>query len=537
MKMKAINKLLIAICAGGVLTLSSCLEETFPTSGATAEQLAQSSAALNSAMGGVPSYMKTRGVWRSDQATDFAYPAQMIIRDVMGQDMIQTYNNYQHFYSFQQISVAINEDYLLNQIEWYYYNLQVKAANAVIEVVDPENASSEELKSLGQALTYRAFIYLDMARLYEFLPNTVSDPITNLGNDVTGLTVPITDPRNPVDPTNNPRATHQQMFDFILSDLDEAQSYFEANNSREDLTRPNLSVVYGLKARLYMWDENYPKAAEFAKLAQAGYTPLTKEQWNDPANGFNNMTSQNSWMFAISQSKEDDCVQTYSNWTSFMNSEGYMGYGAKYNNPMICDFSLYQQIDDRDFRKLSWKAPEDSPLSGQETFSCPEKAADLIDLASLKFRPGSGELSNTDVMWATAIPLMRVEEMYLIEAEAVAQTSPAEGKQLLETFMQTYRFPQYTCKATAAEDIIDEIFLQKRIELWGEGIICFDFKRLDKSVTRAYEDTNWPETARFNTEGRPAWYNFVMCGYEGELNKACEGWNNPDVGGLFIPVK
>ncbi len=535
--MKAINKLLIAICAGGVLTLSSCLEETFPTNGATAEQLSQTSAALNSAMGGVPAYMKTRGVWRSDQWTDFAYPAQMIIRDVMGQDMIQVYNNYQHFYSYQQISVAINQGYLLNQIEWYYYNLQVKAANAIIEAVDPDNASSEMRKILGQALTYRAFIYLDMARLYEFLPNTVSSPITDKGNDVSGLTVPITDPRNPVDPDNNPRATHQQMFDFILADLDEAQSYFEENNSREDLTRPNLSVVYGLKARLYMWDENYPKAAEFAKLAQAGYTPLTNEQWNDPVNGFNNMTSQNSWMFAINMTKEDDALVNSGNWASFMSSETFVGYAGKYNNPMICDFSLYQQIDDRDFRKLSWKAPAGTPLAGKEVFTDPANSDRLLDFASLKFRPGSGVTNNPDVTWAVGIPLMRVEEMYLIEAEAVAQTNPAQGKQLLETFMQTYRFPQYTCKATDAEDIIDEIFLQKRIELWGEGIICFDFKRLNKSVTRAYEGTNWPETARFNTEGRPAWYNFVMCEYEGELNKACYGWNNPDVGGLFTPVK
>ncbi|WP_262710078.1 hypothetical protein [Duncaniella dubosii] len=30
---------------------------------------------------------------------------------------------------------------------------------------------------------------------------------------------------------------------------------------------------------------------------------------------------------------------------------------------------------------------------------------------------------------------MRIEEMYLIEAEAVAHSNPAQGKELLENFM------------------------------------------------------------------------------------------------------
>ncbi len=127
---------------------------------------------------------------------------------------------------------------------------------------------------------------------------------------------------------------------------------------------------------------------------------------------------------------------------------------------------------------------------------------------------------------------MRVEEMMLIEAEAEAHSNPAEGKRLLEEFMKT-RNPQYQFISSDMEDVIDEIFFQKRVEFWGEGIILFDFKRLNKSVIREYDGSNWPADAQFNTNGRPGWLNFTMCGYEGELNKACEGMNNPDVGGTF----
>lgn len=538
MTMKAINKILLTLAIGAPLTLSSCLDETFPTDEITSEQLEQSSKALDSAVGGIPSYMKTYGVWsvgdRPD-ATDFAYPAQMIIRDVMCQDMIQVYNNYQHFINFQRISVVINQDYLLNQIVWYYYNLQVKQANDVIGLIDPATASALERNMLAQALTFRAFIYLDMARMYEWLPNEKSTNINSYGNDIAGLTVPISDVRKPVDELDNPRATHKEMFDFILSDLDEAEGYFMVNNSRNDKTRPNLSVVYGLKARLYMWDENYPKAAEYARLAKAGYTPLTKDQWLNPNSGFNDMNANNSWMFAIHQSKEDACVNTtYSNWTSFMSSEGDVGYACSgdHDNPMVADVSFYNQISNRDWRKLSWVAPAGSELSEQNVYTRASDAGKIQEYATLKFRNGQGNMNNSDICWATDIPLMRVEEMMLIEAEAEAHSNPAEGKRLLEEFMKT-RNPQYQFISSDMEDVIDEIFFQKRVEFWGEGIILFDFKRLNKSVIREYDGSNWPADAQFNTNGRPGWLNFTMCGYEGELNKACEGMNNPDVGGTF----
>ena len=123
--------------------------------------------------------------------------------------------------------------------------------------------------------------------------------------------------------------------------------------------------------------------------------------------------------------------------------------------------------------------------------------------------------------------------MYLIEAEAVAHTSATQGKDLLETFVQTYRDPAYVCKATDQESIIDACYNQKRIELWGEGLIFFDLKRLNKSVTRAYEGSNFQALSQFNTEGRPAWVNIVITRQESQSNVGVEGFNNPDYSGLY----
>ena len=67
-------------------------------------------------------------------------------------------------------------------------------------------------------------------------------------------------------------------------------------------------------------------------------------------------------------------------------------------------------------------------------------------------------------------------------------------------------------------------------------MIFFDYKRLNKGVTRAYSGTNWPAEAQFNTNGRPGWMNLPFVEYEGNFNKGVEGYLNPAVGDKFKPA-
>jgi len=72
---------------------------------------------------------------------------------------------------------------------------------------------------------------------------------------------------------------------------------------------------------------------------------------------------------------------------------------------------------------------------------------------------------------------MRAAEMALIEAEALAQQGNTGGaKTILEELIQT-RQPDYTADASNSDVLIKEIWLQRRIELWGEGFRFFDLKR------------------------------------------------------------
>jgi hypothetical protein len=155
--------------------------------------------------------------------------------------------------------------------------------------------------------------------------------------------------------------------------------------------------------------------------------------------------------------------------------------------------------------------------------------------ASIKFRPNKGDINTSSVGAASAFPVMRVEEMYFIEAEAAAHQDPERGKELLVNFMTKYRDPQYVCKANNKADIIDEIVFQKRVELWGEGQSFFDIKRLNMSVTRGYEGTDHEDLARFNTNGRPAWMNWCIVKNEENNNSALKGWGNPDPSDKYTP--
>ena len=103
--------------------------------------------------------------------------------------------------------------------------------------------------------------------------------------------------------------------------------------------------------------------------------------------------------------------------------------------------------------------------------------------------------------------MMRVEEMYLIYIEAIAHTKGVDAaKTVLNDFMNAYRYTDgsYECQATDIESLEDAVLLQKRIELWGEGLLYFDYKRLKIAVVRTYTGTNFLESHRLNSK-----YGFV----------------------------
>ena len=528
-----------------VLANTSCIDETEPTSVATQAQAERSSSATKAQAMAMPAQLNAMDDDYVDNYSwhgPFGYPAMMIIRDMMCNDMGFPTSDYAgHFYKFGA-DLQLGGQYIYAAYIWEYYYKLIQTANAVIGVVNPETATKEQLGFLGAAYAFRAMAYLDLARMYEFLPNEMTKSVNADNNDVTGLTVPIVKPgMTEQEARNNPRAKKEDMVEFIKGDLELAKQYIPNITDRISRTLPNLACVYGLEARFDMWIEDYSAAAAAAEhaIAESGMTPLSEAVALDKASGMN---TPSQFMWCCNLVKEDAAVQSgIVNFVSWMSNQTTYGYtGSATGQYMICDKKFYNRISATDWRIKWWQAPEGSDLRNQKAknhieYIIASDAEDMPELASLKFRPGQGNTEDYNVGSAVAVPLMRVEEMYFIKAEAEAHTNAAKGLATLTDFMVQYRDPNFAKKVSTVEAAIDEIIFQKRVELWGEGQVYFDYKRLNMSVNRGYSGTPFFNLMRLNSNGRPAWMNLVISVSEYQDNQAVNHWNNPDPSDLYTP--
>ena len=532
--MKNILKIGFVALAATAL-LSGCIKETFPTSVATSDQVAANPAALESQVNGIAAFVNKLDVVGAENHYDWGYPSIGMIRDLMGEDMATVSSAYEHFTAWIEARY-ISDRYMSMQYIWNYYTQFLQTANSVISAVNEASANDVQKQYLGMAYCYRAMINLDMGRMYEFKKNSYTS-----APSLEGYTIPIIrENMTEAEARNNPRVKKEDLLAFIHGDLAKAIDFFSDDEGKSTFKRakknqPDLSVAYGLQARAYLWAENYDEAAKSAQKAlDAGsYSALTEAQATDTATGFNSASSNNSWMWCSSLVKEDDVVKTsLLNFTSWMSSETVFGYAPAGPYRMI-DARLYSRISNSDWRKKMWKAPEGVSIDQKfvEPTSDYAGAESLPEYAAIKFRPGSGNPDESDIGAVIDYPFMRMEEMLFIIAEADARKGSSKG---LTEFM-VLRNPDYVCTASGVDALIDELFFQKRIEFWGEGINFYDYKRLGKGVTRGYVGTNHYEDARLNSNGLAPWYNFAIVRSENNANPAVV--TNPDPSSLIDPWK
>ena len=537
--MKNILKISIAALASAAL-LSGCIKETFPTDRATSDQLAGSSTALEAMVKGIPTALiQPRSLSAYDKMHwNFALPAIHLATDSAAGEIVITGDTGYDWFSQWGANNSLGDNYAVGDLPWKNYYTWIKAANDIISTIDPEALTTATKHVLGFAYAYRASFYLDLVRIYEFKENKYTS-----GDGVVGLAVPIvTETTTEAEAKANPRATAAEVYEkVIFPDLEKAAAYLSDYSAADPYT-PSLAMVYGLQARAYLErgtsdndSEAYKKAAEYARKAitTSGCTPLTQAQWEDPTTGFNSATANNSWIWGLPITSDN--VTNLMNFQAHIGNEESWGYGHQVGRAI--DKEFYTKIDNKDFRKHSWLDPDRNFYAYK---SCRPNGsayfATLKDYVNIKFRPAQGAYSDYKIGGATDIPCMRVEEMYLIEAEATAQSNLVAARELLNTFMK-YRITDgsYSCtdRTPTLKSFIEELITQKRIEFWGEGIIMFDLKRLDMPMKRGYKGTNSPSDYRLNTDGRAPHWNFFIT--RGEIQNNPAVVNNPDPSGK-IPV-
>jgi len=125
----------------------------------------------------------------------------------------------------------------------------INRANSVIAYVkalsDDKFTGNDKEKILAQAYALRALAYINLTVTFGAVPI-------------------VTQPSTATNQNGIKQSPREQVFEQVLNDLNEAESLFGSDESINDRGRISIWAVYALKARLYLYTEQWDKAEEYA---------------------------------------------------------------------------------------------------------------------------------------------------------------------------------------------------------------------------------------------------------------------------------
>lgn len=366
---------------------------------------------------------------------------------------------------------------------WYHFYNIIGSVNNIINAADALPESDELHNILGQAYTYRAWAHFYLVRFFA-KAYMIGNPATDLGVPIMTATEP---PYEGLE-----RSTVQQVYDQITADLATAITHFGSETDREDLSHLNIDVAHGVAARVYLTIGEWDLAAQHANAARQDYTLMSETQYK---NGFNNWDNP-EWIWG-SKMIQDQTSYYYSYF--YYCSNNFNGSQVR-SNPKIVNYELADQIPATDYRgdlilkdapstfddwdeglnagRYASEAQYDAAVTTYYGIVNSSTRHNLMPYMHIKLSQSNGPtIDPMDVIH------MRAGEMYLIEAEALArQTGKAAQAQQVLYELVSERDPSYVQSTNTGQALIDEILLQRRIELMFEGFRWFDMLRNDEEL-------------------------------------------------------
>lgn len=499
-----------SIIALGALTVVSCsdIDEQFPEGGVlTSEQIQETTEAIpertEATFTGMYNMMgESHSVFpSSNRADDWGVPMIMLSLDGEGPDMWMANNNYNWFSTCGEFS-SRNANYANPYIRYILPYRQIGIANEVLASISPDTEDQNAIYKMAQARAIRAYDYMLLAPYFQFNYETSKDKPC----------IPVL--KDGVDYANNPRATVEEVYNIIIEDLNYAVEHLEGYE-RASKAYVNLNVAYGLRARAYLNMGMYAEAAADAAKAIEGYNPATMDEL--AAGPRFCKADETNWMWGVvitDDQAKNGGLATPASWFSAFTGDGYAP--ATQVTPSINSL-LYNKIPATDVRKAWWidtnlYSPLLDKISWNGVTGVEISKLVLDDGSKVAYAPytnvkfgmksGIGSPINSN-----DFPLMRVEEMILVEIEGLAKSGQeSAAKTKLESFVKTYRDPNYTVEA-GGRTLDNEIWYQRRVELWGEGFATSDMMRLNKPLVRFHDNNpgSFPDAHAFNMPANDPW--------------------------------
>ena len=386
--------------------------------------------------------------------------------DYMGEDIVNTVSTTAYgvhkWITHRSASTANN-----SFIYAFYYRI-IANANLILENVDNASGTVTEKNAIrGEALAYRAWAHFVLVQVFGKRYNFAG------GNTQAGIPIMISSEKALV--PGKPRASVEEVYTQINTDIDAAIASFAAGTAaRANKSHFNINVAKGLKARIALAQGKWALAAQNALEARTGLTLMTNAEY---LAGFNDYTNQ-EWMWG-SRQVEDQTTYFY----SFFAYLGTFNSTANRTVPKRMNSLLYTQIAATDVRKQLW-----DPTGNATTFIAFNQPAGVVSGSTASFK--QGKFRNAGTTSVGDVVNMRVAEMMLIEAESRARlgllgstTETTAAQSVLFTLVKN-RNPSYVLSTNTGTALINEIMIQRRIELWGEGFRFLDLKRLDLPLDR-----------------------------------------------------
>lgn len=382
--------------------------------------------------------------------------------DMMSEDIVQVKAT--HF-TYDYLHDNRNDTYRRTRVNWTYLYSVISSANIVLNMTDAASTSETIKAYRGQVLALRGMAYYYLIQLYQHNYG-VSAAADRPG-------IPLYFAANEGKPNRMDRVPVTEVYAQIESDLTKAvenlNGWTRANKNQID-----YYVANGLLARYYLLSNQWSKAVDASVIAASGFEIMSTTDLHD---GFMNLANA-EWMWGF-----DHNASTETRYASFFShiSNVTPGYaGLEYGSRLI-DKRLYDYIPATDERKNLFQGATqifDATALGTSSMSTTTATGWKLPYASLKF--------GWDGNWTMDYPYMRAAEMVLIEAEALAQQGKnTEAATALKKLLAK-RDPAWNKTSVT----VDEVWMQRRIELWGEGVAYFDLKRLNKGIDRTYAGNN-----------------------------------------------
>ena len=455
------SKLYFTILATGLLTLGCSKDylETKPTEFISKEQIDDAADlnpdVLKASLRGIYATMYQMESGGTTSHDDFGHKGYDIYSDLLSSDMVLAGTTYGWYSAMARMTSTVDYTDTNNYKVWRFYYRIILSANSVIDGIGGNDAELETTalkQTMGQAKAARAFAYYYLANYFSegYDP---SEPILPIYIDT--------------EAPNQPLSTTEDVYNLIIDDLTEAVSLLEGF-SRTAIHEINQDVARGLLAYAYAAMGKDEEAATVANkvITDGKYTLMNKEE---VTGGFNDVNTK-GWMWGVDITLDNnlDLVSWWGQMDLFTYSYTWAG------DPKVIDVDLYNAIPDNDVRKAQFEdqdgTEDNNVLYPTGKFYAPERII------------GGQRSVTTDYVY------MRVAEMYLLHAETAAKSGDepaarASLQALLEERLDSASDAAYVAQL-AGQDLLDEIYLQTRIELWGEGKSYLAMKRNKATITR-----------------------------------------------------